>query len=194
MQQICYLLNIHQALIPVYHPQANPVERNNRDLKPRLAVLDQDMHDCWSEKLPFIRFALNTAKCETTRQTADFLNFGTELCTPSEAANDIRAVIQNDNFVPDITPYLKKFAKFSTQIREVVEEQQDSRKFYANKKRKAAPTYQPGEHVFVASHPLSNAAQGRSAKLMPRRDGPYVILTQRSLSLSLSLTIILRDC
>ncbi|GFX63816.1 retrovirus-related Pol polyprotein from transposon 412 [Trichonephila clavipes] len=34
MQQICYLLNIHQSLIPVYHPQANPVERKNRDLKP----------------------------------------------------------------------------------------------------------------------------------------------------------------
>ncbi|GFX01866.1 uncharacterized protein TNCV_370551 [Trichonephila clavipes] len=87
---------------------------------------------------------------------------------------------QNDNFVPEITPYLKKFAKFSTQIREVVEKQQDSRKFYADKKRKATLTYQPGEHVFVASHPLSKTAQGRSAKLMPRRDDPYVILTQRS--------------
>ncbi|GFW66928.1 retrovirus-related Pol polyprotein from transposon 17.6 [Trichonephila clavipes] len=65
-------------------------------------------------------------------------------------------------------------------LREVVEEQLDSRKFYADKKRKAAPTYQPGEYVFVASHPLSNAGQGRSAKLMPGRDGPYVILTQRS--------------
>ncbi|GFY35145.1 integrase catalytic domain-containing protein [Trichonephila clavipes] len=140
MQQICYLLIIHQSLIPVYHPQANPVERKNRDLKPRLSILVQDKHDCWLEKLPFIHFALNTAKCETTGQTAAFLNFG----------------------------------------REVVEEQQDSRKFYADKKRKAAPTYQPGEHVFVASHPLSNAAQGRSAKLMPRRDGPYVILTHRS--------------
>ncbi|GFV79160.1 uncharacterized protein TNCV_1817071 [Trichonephila clavipes] len=87
---------------------------------------------------------------------------------------------QNDNLVPEITPYLKKFTKFFTQIRELVEEQQDSRKFYADKKRKPAPTYQPGEHVFVESHPLSNAAQGRSAKLMPRRDGPYLILTQRS--------------
>ncbi|GFT45629.1 transposon Tf2-8 polyprotein [Trichonephila clavipes] len=131
------------------------------------------------KKLPFIRFALNTAKCETTGQTAAFLNFGRELRTPSEVVNDIRVVIQNDNFVPEITPYLKKFAKFSTQIREVVE-QHDSRKFYADKKRKTAPRYQPGEHVFVASHPLSNAAQGRSAKLMPRRDGPYVILIQRS--------------
>ncbi|GFV64377.1 uncharacterized protein TNCV_2502951 [Trichonephila clavipes] len=117
MQQICYLLNIHQSLIPVYHPQANLVERKNRDLKPRLAILVQDKHGCWSEKLPFIRFALNTAKCETTGQTAAFLNFGRELRTPSEVVNDIRVVIQNDNFVPEITPYLKKFAKFSTQIR-----------------------------------------------------------------------------
>ncbi|GFW66895.1 integrase catalytic domain-containing protein [Trichonephila clavipes] len=155
-------LNIHQSRIPVYHPQANPVERKNRDLKPRLAILIQDKHNCWSEKLPFIRFVLNTAKCETTGQTATFLNFGRELRTPSEVVNDIRVVIQNDNFVPEITPYLKKFTQFSTEIREVVEEQQDSRKYYADKKRKTAPTYQPGEYVFVPSHPLSNAAQGRS--------------------------------
>ncbi|GFW03801.1 retrovirus-related Pol polyprotein from transposon 412 [Trichonephila clavipes] len=180
MQQICYLLNFHQSLIPVYHPQANPVERKKRDLKPRLAILVQDKHDCWTEKLLFIRFALNTAKCETTGQTACFLNFGREVRTPSEVVNDIRVIIQNDNFVPEITPYLKKFAKFSTQIREVVEEQHDSRKFYFDKKRKSAPTYQPGDHVFVASHPLSNSAQVRSAKLMPRRDGPYLILTQSS--------------
>ncbi|GFX54887.1 retrovirus-related Pol polyprotein from transposon 412 [Trichonephila clavipes] len=128
-----------------------------RDLKPRLEILVQDKHDCCSEKLPFIHFALNTAKCETAGQTAAFLNFGRELRTPSEVVNDIQVNIQNYKFVPE-----------------------DSRKFYADKKRKAAPTYQPGEHVFVAPHPLSNAAQGRSAKLMSRRDGPYVILTQRS--------------
>ncbi|GFV56699.1 pro-Pol polyprotein [Trichonephila clavipes] len=136
MQQICYLLNIHQSLIPVYHPQANSVKRKNSDLKPQLEIVVQDKHGCWSEKLHFIRFALNTAKCETTGQTATFLNFGRELGTPSEVVNDIRVVIQNDNFVPEITPYVKKFAKFSTQISEVVEEQQDSRKFYADKREK----------------------------------------------------------
>ncbi|GFU76759.1 hypothetical protein TNCV_4466971 [Trichonephila clavipes] len=69
------------------------------------------------------------------RTDQPFLNFGRELRTPSEVVNDILVVIQNDNFVPEITPYLKKFAKFSTQIREVVEEQQDSRKFYADKEK-----------------------------------------------------------
>ncbi|GFX32612.1 hypothetical protein TNCV_3704851 [Trichonephila clavipes] len=47
-----------------------------------------------------------------------FLNFGRELRTPSEVVNDIGVVIKNDNFVPEITPYLKKLATFSTQIRE----------------------------------------------------------------------------
>ncbi|GBN96946.1 hypothetical protein AVEN_52381-1 [Araneus ventricosus] len=72
MQQMCYLLKIHQSFIPVYHPQANPVERKNRDLKMRLAILVEDEHDSWCEKLPSIRFAMNTAKCSSTGQTAAF--------------------------------------------------------------------------------------------------------------------------
>ena len=39
MQQLCYLLDIHQSLISVYHPQANRVERKNSNLKPRLAIM-----------------------------------------------------------------------------------------------------------------------------------------------------------
>ncbi|GFV43679.1 integrase catalytic domain-containing protein [Trichonephila clavipes] len=70
------MLPIKHPSIPVYHPQVNPVERKNRDLKPRLEILVQDKHDCSLEKLPIIRFALNTAKCETAGQTAAFLNFG----------------------------------------------------------------------------------------------------------------------
>ncbi|GBM43499.1 hypothetical protein AVEN_9453-1 [Araneus ventricosus] len=35
MQQLCYLLKIHQSFIPIYHPEANPVERKSRVLLSR---------------------------------------------------------------------------------------------------------------------------------------------------------------
>ncbi|GFT87280.1 uncharacterized protein NPIL_289791 [Nephila pilipes] len=116
--------------------------------------------------------------------------FGEELDTPTIAEMSSNTCHLKEGEGENLTSFQKeKLNLLLESFRNVSEtrgeattilRQQDSRKFYADKKRKAAPTYQPGEHVFVASHPLSNAAQGRSAKLMPLRDGPCVILTQRS--------------
>ncbi|GFV71074.1 hypothetical protein TNCV_3703961 [Trichonephila clavipes] len=79
LQQICFTLNISQNFIPVYSPQSNPVERKNRDLKPRLAILVGDDHSSWYSKLPVIRFAMNTTVCDTTGHTPAYLLFGREL-------------------------------------------------------------------------------------------------------------------
>lgn len=180
MQQLCFLLGIIQDPTPVYCPQANPVERKNRDLKPKLAILVGDNHTSWSEKLPSIRFALNTARCDTTGQTAAFLQFGREPRTLDDIQHDIRSVIDNDNFVAEITPYLRKFAKVSKVIKDRVEQKQDQRKKYADQKRRSAPQYAPGDKVWVTSHPVSNKGKKRTAKFAARRDGPFIIVTQRS--------------
>lgn len=111
MQQLCYILNIEQSLTPVYHPQSNPVERKNRYPKPRLAILVGTNHQAWKEKLPLMRFALNTAKCDSTGQSAAFLQFACELQTLDDVKHDIKVVIENDNFFSEITPYLKRFAR-----------------------------------------------------------------------------------
>lgn len=44
MQCVADFLNIEQSLIPKYHPEANPVERRNRELKVRLGILVQENH------------------------------------------------------------------------------------------------------------------------------------------------------
>ncbi|GFX31236.1 protein NYNRIN [Trichonephila clavipes] len=75
MQLTCGLLEITQDLIPVYHLQANPSERKNRDLKPRLAILVREEHSAWEDKLPLVRFAMNTSVCNTTGHTAACLQF-----------------------------------------------------------------------------------------------------------------------
>ncbi|GFV32294.1 transposon Tf2-9 polyprotein [Trichonephila clavipes] len=121
LQQICFTLNISQNFIPVYSPQSNPVERKNRDLKPRLAILVGDDHSSWYSKLPVIRFAMNTTVCDTTGHTPAYLLFGRELRTVDDVVQDFKSVVHNDNFVAKITPYLKRFATITEDIRERIE-------------------------------------------------------------------------
>ncbi|GFW54671.1 transposon Tf2-9 polyprotein [Trichonephila clavipes] len=128
LQQICFTLNISQNFIPVYSPQSNPVERKSRDLKPRLAILVGDDHSSWYSKLPVIRFAMNTTVCDTTGHTPAYLLFGRELRTVDDVVQDFKSVVHNDNFVAEITPYLKRFATITEDIRERIETKQDQRK------------------------------------------------------------------
>ncbi|KAF8788039.1 hypothetical protein HNY73_009576 [Argiope bruennichi] len=149
MQHLCYTLNINQILVPVYHPQANPVERKNRNLKPRLAIMVANNHTLGIEKLPAIRFALNTAKWETTGCTAVYLNFARSLRTLNDVTIDLRSVIHNDNFVSEFTPYLKRLERKMSQIKENIENNQDCRKAYAVKSRKPCPNYKPNDLIWV---------------------------------------------
>ena len=110
MQQVTYCLGIQQSFTPVYHPEANPVERKNRDLKAQLAILVKDHHETWHENLAAIRFAMNTAKCQSTGHSAAFLTFGRELRTLDDVQHDVKAIIEDDNFLPQITP-LRNSAK-----------------------------------------------------------------------------------
>ncbi|GFT62742.1 retrovirus-related Pol polyprotein from transposon 17.6 [Trichonephila clavipes] len=97
MQLTCDLLEIMQDLIPIYHPQVNTLERKNRDMKPRLAILVVEEHSAWEDKLPLIRFPMNTSVCDTTGHTEAYLQFGRELRTSEDTRHDIRQVNDNDN-------------------------------------------------------------------------------------------------
>ncbi|GFV29814.1 transposon Tf2-11 polyprotein [Trichonephila clavipes] len=158
LQQTCFTLNISQNFIPVYSPQSNPVERKNRDLKPRLAILVGDDH---------------------SSHTPAYLLFGRELRTVDDVVQDFKSVVHNDNFVAEITPYLKRFATITEDIRKRIETKQDQRKKQYDKNRRPV-YYSPGDKVWVTLHPISSAKNKKTSKFMPKRDGPYLILTQKS--------------
>lgn len=175
MQQLSYCLNITQGFTPLYHPETNPVERRNRDLKTQLAILVRDDHTTWPEKLPSIRFAMNTNTAATGFSPA-YLTFGRELRTPDDVHHDLRAIVEKENFIPEITPKLMIIANTLKRAREIQEMKEENRKEYVDQKRRESPKYKIGDHVMVDSHVLSNSAKGFTAKLAPRRDGPYLIL------------------
>ena len=175
MQKVAHCLGFTQQLIPVYHPSANPEERRNRDLKTQLAIICQDDHTSWKEALPAVRFAMNTSRNASTGYTPAYLTFCRELRTPYEVHHDLRAVVDNENFVAEITPYLKRMDQVLSRARANHEHKQDNTKKYADHSRRDAPRYAPGDYVLVQVHVLSKSNKSFTSKFAPRRDGPYVI-------------------
>lgn len=72
----------------------------------------------------------------------------------------MRQIVVSESFVPVITPALLKL-----DIK--------NRKYF-DQRRRPDPDFNPGDHVWVHSHVLSNAMQQRTSKLTACRDGPYM--------------------
>lgn len=178
MQQLTFCLDIQQILSPVYHPEPNIVERKNRDLKTQIGIMVKDKHSRWPEALPAIRFAMNSAFNRSTGFTAAYLTYGREMRTPFEITHDLSEIVESENFISEITPQLRNLAKDLNLAKENIEIMQDNNRTRSNQKRRPDPGYNIGDLVLVETHPISRQESGFSAKLAPRRDGPYIIKTK----------------
>jgi len=175
MQCVMDSFGIRQCLTPSYHAEANPVERKNRDIKTQLSIAVAKDHLSWDERLPAIRYAMNTSYCESIGKTPAFLTFGRELRSTCEIQHDLRRVDETVNFVPQIEPYLRRLQDTIEDAKELNQKQQDKRKAYADRRRRSKIILNVGDNVLVATHVLSSPNKGISGKLAPRRDGSYVI-------------------
>lgn len=174
MQKVAVCFDIDMPYIPLYHAASNPVERKNRDLKTTLAILVQNDHDRWDDFIPSIRFAMNSTHTAATDYSPAFLQFGREMRTPHDSIYDFRQVVEAENFVPQITPYLRRLTGILQDSKQHIMREQDRRKAYADEHR-IQDSLEVGDRVLLRSHVLSNASKGISSKLAPRRDGPYVL-------------------
>ncbi|KAL0821690.1 hypothetical protein ABMA28_005122 [Loxostege sticticalis] len=175
MQQVCYTFGIDQCLTPFYHPEANPVERKNRDLKPQLAILVGRDHSSWDEYLASVRFAMNSALCSSTGYSPAFLTFGREMRAPADALTDMREIVENDKFVANISTYLRKLSSALLDARDSQEKAQAMQKKYADEGRRPPPDYKVGDLVLLKTQGLNDTGRGQTPKFNPRRDGPYKI-------------------
>lgn len=97
--------------------------------------------------------------------------------------DEFLSIVNNDNFdnfVPEITPWVKKFAKFTKKVRDQIEERQNRHKHFADRNFSNPPLLKQGNRVWVTVHSVSNSNKICTSTFMPRCDGPYTILTQRS--------------
>uniref|UniRef100_A0A2A4J7C9 CCHC-type domain-containing protein n=1 Tax=Heliothis virescens TaxID=7102 RepID=A0A2A4J7C9_HELVI len=79
----------------------------------------------------------------------------------------MRAIIEGDNYVGDITTYLKKMSSVLLDARDVYESAQAVQKKYVDEHRRPAPDYK--------TQGPNDTNKGQTPKFIPRRDGPYKI-------------------
>ena len=86
MQKVVRAMETNHQTTTAYHPQANGlVERLNHTLADMLSMYVSRDHTNWDVTLPFVRFAYNTSKQESTGKSPFYLMHGRHPVLPIDA-------------------------------------------------------------------------------------------------------------
>ncbi|GFY14175.1 retrovirus-related Pol polyprotein from transposon 17.6 [Trichonephila clavipes] len=168
------LCNIDHRFTTAYHPQTNGLtERFNKTLADMLSMYVDVEQKNWDEILPFVTFAYNTAKQETTGFTPFYLLHGREAETTLDTMLPFCLNDFDDNNITKIAAR----AEESRQLARVhtLRAQDKDRRCYDSKHQMVS--YAPGDLVWVYT-PVRKV--GLSEKLLRRYFGPYQVLCRLS--------------
>lgn len=170
LSEVCKTWGSIQKLTTSYHPQTNLTERINRTLKTMIASYVGQYHHLWDHWLPEFRFAINSAYQETTGKTPAELMLGRQLQGPLER-------LIHKPPTPDQTAYnlVERQTKMAEEVKCRVDVQKGKQTRYYNYRRKDVQ-FQPGDLVWIRTHPLSSASDEYSAKLVPKWEGPAEVI------------------
>uniref|UniRef100_A0A5S6QK16 RNA-directed DNA polymerase n=1 Tax=Trichuris muris TaxID=70415 RepID=A0A5S6QK16_TRIMR len=173
MVEVLEALGIQHGMTTAYHPQTNGlVERANRTLTGILAAYVDASHQKWDELVPFATFAMNTSEQESTKWSPFELVYGRLPILPEESRLPW-PVDSSETF----QKFRERVKQWRTQAKNTICKSQRKQKRYYDNGRKPNVLFKPGQLVMVRRH-LRKV--GRSAKLLPRYDGPFQIVENLS--------------
>ncbi|UYV66976.1 hypothetical protein LAZ67_4003508, partial [Cordylochernes scorpioides] len=178
MSQIIKQINnssgINHLKTTAYHPQTNGLtERLNKTLTDMLSMYVDAEQKNWDEVLPFVTFAYNTAKQETTGFSPFFLVHGRE----AETTLDSLLPYHDNDDVGDYVQHLITTAEEARHLAQLhlYRGQEKDRKYYDRKHRPV--DYKVGDLVWLF---IPVRKVGLSEKLIKKYFGPYRITRKLS--------------
>ncbi|GFU46933.1 retrovirus-related Pol polyprotein from transposon 17.6 [Trichonephila clavipes] len=168
------LCNIDHRFTTAYNPQTNGLtERFNKTFGRHVVNVCGCRAENWDEILPFVTFAYNTAKQETTGFTPFYLLHGRE----AETTLDTMLPFCPNDFDDNNITKIAARAEESRQLARVhtLRAQDKDRRRYDSKHQMVS--YAPGDLVWVYT-PVRKV--GLSEKLLRRYFGPYQVLRRLS--------------
>lgn len=156
-----------------YHPQTNGLtERLNKTIEDMLSMYVDIEHKNWDDILPYITFAYNTARQETTRMTPFRLVHGREVRTMLDAM----LPHEPDEIGTDADEFTQRAEEARQLARVRIHQQQDYDARRYNLRHRLV-SYEVGDKVWVWT-PVRR--RGLSEKLLRRYFGPYRVLRRIS--------------
>ncbi|KAK8756781.1 hypothetical protein V5799_000517 [Amblyomma americanum] len=158
-------------LTTAYHPQTNGLtERLNRTLTDMLSMYVSPDHRDWDVALPYVTFAYNSSRHDTTGYSPFYLLFGRHPALPL------------DTLLPSSTASTTEYARDAisraTMAREIARDRLTASQTYQKSvydRRHRPVHYPPGSLVLLWS---PSRHVGLSEKLLRQYSGPYRVLRQ----------------
>lgn len=174
------MMSVRTVFTTPYHPQANPTERRNRDIKSYIRKFCEEKHALWDEHINEMLYVLRTTRLKSTKLTPAMMLFGRELAGPvdilTSPPGDTGTEFEPNRYLDQIGLRLRNAVKYGIENKELAHRigkiQYD--------KHRTDYEFVVGDLVLLDEHPLSKKAIGFAAGLAPQRDGPYRIIAREN--------------
>jgi hypothetical protein len=143
-RQLLQRLKIERKLSTAYHPETDgQTERINAILEQYLRCYCSYQQDDWAKWLPIAEFAHNNTYSDTIKNTPFYGNFG------YNPRWDFDLTTNENNSNPDVSECANQLAQIHENLKAEMINAQDEQAEYANRRRKIAPRYLPGDKVWL---------------------------------------------
>lgn len=159
---------------PVYHPQANPTERINKNLKTMLSMFVSDNHRDWDVNLSKVACALRTCKHEVAKLSPYFINFGRSMVLSGDDYTNRDALDKDcdERLLGSIRN--ESMRKLFGDVRQRLQKASQASASRYNLRRRDI-TLLPNQPVWRKNFVLSDASKYFSSKLAPKYVGPFYV-------------------
>ena len=167
---LCSICDIKQRMSTAFRPQTDGlVERTNRVVEEAIRHFVSPLHDDWDQFLPFLEFALNSARHQSTGCSAFELNRVSRPLAP------LQALLELQHQVPAARQFAVRTHLQFQRAHELVHAAKNRMKQLTDNNRKLRE-FSTGDHVLLSTKNLKLCKSVRRRKFMPRFLGPIQVI------------------